>query len=209
MSADIQQKRREERVDLHVRASVHSQPGSGVVRLCNMSPIGALIEGETLPLVGYEVELRRGALAVPGKIVWRSEEQAGVSFSRRTVVEDWFPDAEPQQTVDNAFQRIMEEMRERGPVRDIVLLNTAAGLTSWQLAQDPEQLRLPITERLAANMAVAVLNDEEPEVNDTETYDNDVKVVPSYLLAPVPVVKDNVESVLVDSGYWTKEELGL
>ena len=105
-------------MDLHVRASVHSQPGSGVVRLCNMSPIGALIEGETLPLVGYEVELRRGALAVPGKIVWRSDEQAGVSFSKRTVVEDWFPDAEPQQTVDNAFQRIMEEMRGRGPVRE-------------------------------------------------------------------------------------------
>lgn len=63
--------------------------------------------------------------------------------------------------------------------------------------------------KVAAGMAVAVLNDEEPEVNDTETYDNDVKVVPSYLLAPVPVVKDNVESALVDTGYWTAAELGL
>lgn len=63
--------------------------------------------------------------------------------------------------------------------------------------------------KVAAGMAVAVLNGEEPEVNDTETYDNDVKVVPSYLLAPVPVVKDNVESALVETGYWTAEELGL
>lgn len=63
--------------------------------------------------------------------------------------------------------------------------------------------------KVAAGMAVSVLNDEEPEVNDTETYDNDVKVVPSYLLAPVPVVKDNVESALVDTGYWTADELGL
>ncbi len=63
--------------------------------------------------------------------------------------------------------------------------------------------------KVAAGMAVALLNDEEPEVNDTETYDNDVKVVPSYLLAPVPVIKDNVEEALVDTGYWTKEELGL
>ena len=118
MSAVEFKQRREERIDLHVRASVHSQPGAGVVRLCNMSPIGALIEGETLPLVGYEVELRRGALAVPGKIVWRSGDQAGVSFSKRTVVEDWFPDAEAQLSVDNAFKRIMEEMRERGPVRE-------------------------------------------------------------------------------------------
>lgn len=63
--------------------------------------------------------------------------------------------------------------------------------------------------KVAAGMAVALLNDEEPEVNDTETYDNDVKVVPSYLLAPVPVIKDNVEEALVDTGYWTKEDLGL
>jgi len=63
--------------------------------------------------------------------------------------------------------------------------------------------------KVAAGMAIAVLNGDEVEVNDTETYDNDVKVVPSYLLAPVPVVKDNVESALVDTGYWSKEDLGL
>ncbi|RAZ30286.1 sugar ABC transporter substrate-binding protein [Microbacterium sp. SMR1] len=63
--------------------------------------------------------------------------------------------------------------------------------------------------KVAADMAAAALKGEEPEVNDTETYDNDVKVVPSFLLAPVPVVKDNVESSLVDTGYWTAEELGL
>src|SRR3546814_846500 len=57
--------------------------------------------------------------------------------------------------------------------------------------------------KVAADMAIAVLEGNEVEVNDEETYDNDVKVVPSYLLAPVPVIKDNVESVLVDSGYWT------
>ncbi|MWB97635.1 sugar-binding protein [Agromyces seonyuensis] len=32
---------------------------------------------------------------------------------------------------------------------------------------------------------------EEPEVNDTEQYDNGVKVVPAYLLAPVIVTKEN------------------
>ncbi len=63
--------------------------------------------------------------------------------------------------------------------------------------------------KVAAAMAVAVLGGDEPEINDTETYDNGVKVVPSYLLGPVPVTKDNVESALVDTGYWTAEELGL
>ena len=63
--------------------------------------------------------------------------------------------------------------------------------------------------KVAADMAIAILAGEEVEVNDEETYDNGVKVVPSYLLGPVPVVKDNVESALVDTGYWTAEELGL
>ncbi|KQZ84957.1 sugar ABC transporter substrate-binding protein [Microbacterium sp. Root166] len=63
--------------------------------------------------------------------------------------------------------------------------------------------------KVAAAMAIDILAGDEVEVNDEETYDNDVKVVPSYLLAPIPVVKDNVESALVDTGYWTKEDLGL
>ena len=49
---------------------------------------------------------------------------------------------------------------ERGPVRDIVLLNAAAGLTAFELARDPEQLRQPILGRLAAQLerAAAVVD---------------------------------------------------
>ena len=63
--------------------------------------------------------------------------------------------------------------------------------------------------KVAAGMAVALLEGGEPEINDTTTYDNGVLVVPSFLLGPVPVIADNVESALVDTGYWTAEELGL
>lgn len=63
--------------------------------------------------------------------------------------------------------------------------------------------------KVAGAMAIAVLNGEEPEINDTKTYDNQVKIVPSYLLQPVQVVKDNVKETLVDTGYWTAAELGL
>ncbi len=63
--------------------------------------------------------------------------------------------------------------------------------------------------KVAAGMAVALLEGGEPEINDTTTYDNGVLVVPSFLLGPVPVVAENVESALVDTGYWTAEELGL
>lgn len=63
--------------------------------------------------------------------------------------------------------------------------------------------------KVAAGMAQALLEGGEPQINDEETYDNGVKIVPSFLLGPVPVIADNVEEALVDTGYWTAEELGL
>ncbi|MFV0428792.1 MAG: multiple monosaccharide ABC transporter substrate-binding protein [Arachnia sp.] len=65
--------------------------------------------------------------------------------------------------------------------------------------------------RLLAEQAVAaavtLLEGNEPEANNTTDYDNGVKVVPSYLLDVVTVTKDNVQEALVDSGYWTAEEV--
>ncbi|MNW17755.1 Multiple sugar-binding periplasmic receptor ChvE precursor [compost metagenome] len=56
-------------------------------------------------------------------------------------------------------------------------------------------------------MAVAVLSGNKPEVNDEKTYDNGVKVVPSYLLVPVSVDASNYKEVLVDSGYFSEDDL--
>ncbi len=61
--------------------------------------------------------------------------------------------------------------------------------------------------KVAVDMASAILNGEKPEVNNTTDYDNGVKVVPSYLLESQIVVKDNIQEVLVDSGYWTDAEI--
>lgn len=53
--------------------------------------------------------------------------------------------------------RILKETLsgERGPVRDIVLLNAAAGLVSYELAQDSSQVLRPIAERLREKMELA------------------------------------------------------
>lgn len=59
----------------------------------------------------------------------------------------------------------------------------------------------------AASMVDAVLKGTEPEVNDTKTYDNGVKVVPSYLLEPVAVDITNYKAALIDSGYYTEADL--
>ena len=61
--------------------------------------------------------------------------------------------------------------------------------------------------KVAADMVVAVLAGKEPEVNDTKTYNNGVKVVPSYLLTPVAVDASNVQKALVDSGYYKADQL--
>jgi len=68
------------------------------------------------------------------------------------------------------------------------------------------------TRLLAAQVAKMVdqfLKGETVEVNDTETYENGVKVVPSYLLPVTSVTKDNVKEALVDTGYYTAADVGL
>lgn len=56
-------------------------------------------------------------------------------------------------------------------------------------------------------MVDAVLQGTEPEINDTEQYDNGVIVVPSYLCTPQPVDKDNYYEYLIEGGYYTEEQL--
>lgn len=56
-------------------------------------------------------------------------------------------------------------------------------------------------------MVQAVLEGAEPEINDTEQYDNGKIVVPSYLCTPVAVDKDNYQEIIVDGGYYTEEQL--
>ena len=52
---------------------------------------------------------------------------------------------------------------------------------------------------LLVAQSITMVNDlqagKTPEVNDTESYDNGVKVVPSYLIAPVIVTKENAAEV--------------
>ncbi|WP_020680176.1 multiple monosaccharide ABC transporter substrate-binding protein [Marinobacterium rhizophilum] len=61
--------------------------------------------------------------------------------------------------------------------------------------------------RVTVGMVQAVLSGTDPEINDTTTYDNGVKVVPSYLLEPVPVDASNWEEVLIGSGYYSMDQI--
>ncbi|MCX8280318.1 sugar ABC transporter substrate-binding protein [Phyllobacterium sp. 0TCS1.6C] len=61
--------------------------------------------------------------------------------------------------------------------------------------------------KVTADMIDKVLKGEEPQINDTKTYNNGVKVVPSYLLKPVEVDKSNWKEILIGSGYYTEDQL--
>ena len=61
--------------------------------------------------------------------------------------------------------------------------------------------------KVTAQMVDALLAGKDVPVNDTKTYDNGVKVVPSYLLKPVSVGRDNWKEILVGSGYYAEDQV--
>jgi putative multiple sugar transport system substrate-binding protein len=60
--------------------------------------------------------------------------------------------------------------------------------------------------RVTADMVDAALAGKQVTVNDTKTYNNGIKVVPSYLLKPVVVYRNNWEKLLIDSGYYKRSQ---
>lgn len=84
------------------------------------------------------------------------------------------------------------------------VLNMLQGKQSMTVWKDTRALGDEV-----AKMVDQVVKGQTVDVNDTKTYDNGKKVVPTYLLAPQVVTKDNVKSALVDSGFYTASDLGL
>lgn len=80
--------------------------------------------------------------------------------------------------------------------------NLAAGKQAMDIFKDTRTLADQVV-----TMVEAVLNGEEAEVNDTESYDNGTGAIPTYLCEPVVVTADNYEEILVDSGYYTADQL--
>ena len=61
--------------------------------------------------------------------------------------------------------------------------------------------------KVTVAMVDAMAAGKVPTVNDTKTYNNGVKVVPSYLLKPVSVDISNWKPVLIDGGYYTEAQI--
>jgi putative multiple sugar transport system substrate-binding protein len=89
--------------------------------------------------------------------------------------------------------------------QDCDKVNVKAILNGEQTASVFKDTRI-LAERAVA-IAKAILEGAQPQVNDTKTYNNGVKIIPSYLCEPVTVYKDNVKTALVDSGYYKESDL--
>lgn len=61
--------------------------------------------------------------------------------------------------------------------------------------------------RVTVGMVEALIGGGTPEINDTKTYNNGVKVIPSFLLEPVSVDISNWEKVLIGSGYYKMDQI--
>ena len=80
--------------------------------------------------------------------------------------------------------------------------NLVAGKQAMSVFKDTRALASAVVK-----MVDSIMKGEEPEVNDTESYDNGTGVIPTYLCDPVVVTVDNYKEMLIDSGYYTEDQI--
>ncbi|MBO6298589.1 MAG: sugar-binding protein [Lachnospiraceae bacterium] len=80
--------------------------------------------------------------------------------------------------------------------------NMIAGKQSMSVFKDTRTLASQVVK-----MVGQIINNETVDVNDTTTYDNGVKVVPSFLCEPVFADANNYKTILIESGYYTEDQL--
>ncbi|MCR5341903.1 MAG: sugar-binding protein [Butyrivibrio sp.] len=80
--------------------------------------------------------------------------------------------------------------------------NMIAGKQSMSIFKDTRTLAAKTVE-----MVDAIMKGTEAPVNDTETYNNGTGIIPSYLCEPVFADANNYKELLIDSGYYTEDQL--
>lgn len=98
---------------------------------------------------------------------------------------------------DRPMPIITGQDAEAASVKSII-----AGDQTMTVFKDTKELA-----NVAVTMVESILKDEEVKVNDTETYDNNTKIVPTFLLEPKTISVDNYQELLVDSGYLKESEI--
>lgn len=80
--------------------------------------------------------------------------------------------------------------------------NMLDGKQSMSIFKDTRTLASKVVE-----MVDAIMKGGEPDINDDKSYDNGDHIVPSYLCEPEFADINNYKELLIDSGYYTEDEL--
>lgn len=80
--------------------------------------------------------------------------------------------------------------------------NIISGYQSMSIFKDTRTLATKVV-----GMVDAIMKGSKPEINDTKSYNNGTGIIPTYLCDPVFVNLDNYKQLLIDSGYYTEDQL--
>lgn len=80
--------------------------------------------------------------------------------------------------------------------------NLITGKQSMDIFKDTRDLATAVV-----GMVDSIMQGKEAEVNDTESYDNGTGIIPTYLCEPKVCTADNYKELLLDSGYYTEDDL--
>ena len=83
-----------------------------------------------------------------------------------------------------------------------IMKNLVEGRQAMSVFKDTRTLAAKVVE-----MVDALMKGAEPPVNDTKTYDNGTGIIPSFLCSPVSCTVDNYQELLIDSGYYTLDQI--
>ena len=80
--------------------------------------------------------------------------------------------------------------------------NLIAGKQSMSVFKDTRELA-----NQTVKMVDAIMQGKEAEVNDTKSYDNGTGIIPTFLCDPIVTTMDNYKELLIDSGYYSEDDL--
>lgn len=164
-------KRQEARTNMFVMANLSFGGRSSPVKVRNMSPGGALIDGPVLPLVGTPCRLFRDDISIEAEVVWARSARVGIKFRNRADVSAWLPSGRrTQNEVDQAMAIVRAEALTARPATsyrelestllsnvDINATADALAALSDELAEEPAVVARFMTKLQTLDVSVQTL----------------------------------------------------
>ena len=163
--------RTEPRTNMFVMAALVTGNSRETVKVRNMSPGGALIEGQVLPQPDTQCLLHRGDISLEAMVVWIKPGKAGIKFRHRADVGLWLPSGRRTQSeVDVAVQTAKAELvaapvaKVAAPLfsaelsrEDVAHTAAAMGALADDLAEDPAVVARFMTKLQTLDIAAQTL----------------------------------------------------